>query len=200
MAYIDFAALKEAVSIEEVADLLGLSLKKNGTQYRCECPVHGGGERGVVITPSKNLYYCFSSKDGGDQLALYAHVNQIEVKKAAEEIAAQMGNGTTSQPSSTVNRSTSSPFITDRTPAPQPPVFDPEKFRQRLTWHDEMAKMGLTPEIAESLQCGYHPQRKRIYFALRYPNGEIAGFIDDHGKTPPQWIAPSTNVVRLKRA
>lgn len=197
MAYVDFAALKEAVSIEDVANLLDLKLKQAGNQYRCECPVHGGGERGMVITPSKNLFYCFKAGNGGDQLALYAHVQEIETKQAASEIAGQMGQGTVTC-TEPVTR-TSSTTIT-KTPVPPQPTFDPEKFRQRLVWHDDLAKQGLTPELAESLGVGYHAQRKRIYWASRHPNGDIAGFRDDQGKPPPQWLAASTNVVKLRRA
>jgi hypothetical protein len=38
------------------------------------CPACKSDSRGIVITPAKNLFYCFSAKEGGDQIALAAHV------------------------------------------------------------------------------------------------------------------------------
>lgn len=200
MPYIDFAALKEAVSIEDVANLLDLKLKQAGNQFRCECPVHGGGERGMVITPSKNLFYCFKAGNGGDQLALYAHVQEIEAKQAAAEIAGQMGNGTVTSTEPVAR--TSSPTITKTAPPPQP-AFDPEKFAARLVWHEEVAKLGLTEEDAKRMGVGFHPQQKHVFFPIKNPDGSFSAFIgvkDGRVKMPPQWLASQGNVVKLRRA
>lgn len=202
MPYIDFAALKEAVTIAEVANLLDLKLTKAGNQMRCECPVHGGGDRGMVITPGKSLFYCFKGAHGGDQLALYAHVNQIDVKQAAAEIAGQMGDSSVpaTEASTVPNRSTV-PSSTKRERTESQPTFDPAKFAEKLVYGEAVKQYGLTEEQAAQLAVGHHPQRKAVYFAVRYDNGEIAGFIgfrDGKLQLPPQWL-PRTNVVPLKK-
>ena len=92
--FVDFAAIKRDVSLHQVMQMLGLDLKLHGSQYRGACPVHGGNDRTLVITPTKG-FYCFSSKLGGDQIQLCAHVKQIGNKDAAEEIQRYFG-----QPSS----------------------------------------------------------------------------------------------------
>jgi hypothetical protein len=64
--YIDFAALKQRVSIEQAARLLGLTLKQNGTQLRGPCPACGTtDQRALVLTPSKGMFYCHDAKTGG---------------------------------------------------------------------------------------------------------------------------------------
>ena len=78
--YIDFARLKEKVSIEQVASLLQLKLKAHGDQLRGECPVCKGGERGLAVTKSKSAFYCFSAKKGGDMIDLVAHVLKLSQK------------------------------------------------------------------------------------------------------------------------
>jgi hypothetical protein len=57
MPYVDFMAIKAAVSIEDAANLLKLTLKKSGNQLRSNCPACGNeDERIVVITPSRGLF------------------------------------------------------------------------------------------------------------------------------------------------
>ena len=59
MSYvIEFIELKQRVSIERAAEMLGIKLKASGAQLRGACPVcKEGGERAFVITPGKGLYY-----------------------------------------------------------------------------------------------------------------------------------------------
>lgn len=75
MAFVGFAALKQRVSIEQTAVLLGLNTKPTGSQLRAACPnCKEGGERAIVITPEKGLFYCFPGKKGGDAIELVGHV------------------------------------------------------------------------------------------------------------------------------
>jgi hypothetical protein len=38
MSFVDFAALKAAVTIDQAAETLGLTLKQEGSQFRTACP------------------------------------------------------------------------------------------------------------------------------------------------------------------
>ena len=68
---IDYAELKTRVSIHDAIQKLGLELKPAGHQLRGFCPqCKTGSDRALVITPDKSLFYCFSAKTGGDQIAL----------------------------------------------------------------------------------------------------------------------------------
>src|ERR1700737_200624 len=90
---IDFATLKQHVSIEQAMHMLGLHMKRSGPSFRGPCPTcRSGGERALVVTPSKSAFYCFAAKQGGDQLALVAHVRGVKVRQAAEELVSHFGN------------------------------------------------------------------------------------------------------------
>jgi DNA primase len=57
-AYVDFAALKQRVSILQVIEMLNLtsSLKAEGERLLGCCPIHkGNDEREFIVTPAKGL-------------------------------------------------------------------------------------------------------------------------------------------------
>jgi hypothetical protein len=79
---IDFGELKQRVSIERAAGLLGIKLTKNGPQLRGPCPLcKAGGDRAFVITPAKGLYYCFGAcGKGGDAITMAAnHAHSVAI-------------------------------------------------------------------------------------------------------------------------
>jgi hypothetical protein len=47
MSFIDFKAVKAAVSLEDAANLLKLSLKKTGNQLRGSCPACGNEDERI---------------------------------------------------------------------------------------------------------------------------------------------------------
>jgi hypothetical protein len=69
MPFVDFAELKTRVSIEQAMQMLALSLTLHGAQYRGACPTcKTGGDRALIVTPAKGLFYCFAAKIGGEPL------------------------------------------------------------------------------------------------------------------------------------
>ena len=53
---IDFTELKQRVSIERAAEMLGIKTTKSGAQRRGTCPIcKAGGDRAFVLTPAKGL-------------------------------------------------------------------------------------------------------------------------------------------------
>ena len=95
---IDFAELKQRVTIEQAAEWLGLQVKKSGGQLRGVCPVcKDGGDRALVITPAKGLYYCFGKcRKGGDAISLAASVQGCGLREAAAFLAEKAGGPNTS--------------------------------------------------------------------------------------------------------
>ena len=148
--FVDFAALKERVSLHQGMQMLGLTLKQSGAQYRGACPVHGGGDRTLVVTPGKG-FYCFAEKKGGDVIQLVAHVKQIANREAAEEIDRHFGISlTTPKPQSP----------SERPPAPQAREqrqgFDPAAYAARLDPSaDALQALGLAPETYKAFSAGY---------------------------------------------
>src|SRR5687767_8899162 len=86
--FVDFSQLKQAVTLEQAVAFLNLKLNKSNNQFRGACPVHGGGARGLAVTPAKG-FYCFGAKQGGDVIGLVSHIKEIPAKDAADWLAQQ---------------------------------------------------------------------------------------------------------------
>jgi hypothetical protein len=72
--------LKQRVSIERAAEMLGIKLTKSGPQLRGPCPIcKAGGDRAFVVTPAKGLLLLRRMRegrrrdhDGGERPQLFA--------------------------------------------------------------------------------------------------------------------------------
>jgi DNA primase len=179
MPFVDFAELKTRVSIEQAARMLGLNLVPHGSQCRGPCPVcKSGGDRALVVTPDKGLFYCFAKKIGGDAIALVAHIRGISVKDAADELNRAFGTVQNSTGTGTVSKS--------RATAPQAqeprkqPAFDPEAYAARLdASHASLAPLGISSETLKVWKAGYSnagTNRGRLAIALHDREGHVLGF------------------------
>jgi len=184
--YVDFTALKEAVTIEQVAQLLDLELKQTNGQLRGPCPTcNSGGDRALVITPSKGLYYCFAEKKGGDMIALAGHIEGLAMKDAAQFI-----NDTLTVPEEKVAKETSS-----------------NKKLQPLTLehdHELVTAIGLDPTAAEALGIGYCSKgimKGIVAFPLRDEDGVLQHYVGvDSPVTLPKALQyQGENVVKFEK-
>jgi DNA primase len=177
MPFVDFAELKTRVSIEQALQMLGLNLVPHGSQHRGPCPVcKSGGARALVVTPAKDLFYCFAAKIGGDVIALTAHIRGTTVKDAAEEL--NRAFGTVQNSTGTVSKL--------RATAPQAqearkqPAFDPEAYAARLdASHAYLAPRGISAETLKAWKAGYSnagTNRGRLAIALHDRDGNVLGF------------------------
>lgn len=172
--FIDFEAVKAANPITDVAEQLGLTLKKAGQTLRGPCPSGEGGERGLAITPSKNVWYSFPLQRGGDVLALVQLINDCDVKEAARFLA-----GT-------------APLETAEPPSPERGAergFRPLAYLEAD--HPAVVALGVQPEDAKSLGIGYAPRgmlRGTVAIPIRTDDGMLAGYIGiTEAKLPPKW-------------
>ena len=90
--YVDFAALKARIRIEEVIPVLGLTMKGN-QQLRGPCPYCKGDPRALAINIDKQGFYCHSRSKGGDVIALTAHVRGTSQREAALFLQDHFGAG-----------------------------------------------------------------------------------------------------------
>src|SRR6185312_2286607 len=149
VSFIDYKELKTRTTIEDAAKRLGLELRVNANQLRGFCPAClSGGDRALAITPSKQLFYCFGGKVGGDCIALVAHIKGIQTKEAAHWLA---GTGPASAGDRTKQSATPPPA-----PASQARAFDPEAYAARLECsHEALAGLALSPETFKAFKAGY---------------------------------------------
>lgn len=151
--FVDYAALKRATSIEWVANWLGLKIKKVGSQLRGECPVTGGGERALVITPAQDVFFCHSPKcrKGGDLLELIAHVRQISTRDAALSLQEHLY-----------------------------PQGDLQELEYVMPETESVQALGVPVHVAKALGIGYAPRGTmagRICFPLRDRRGKLVAYL-----------------------
>ena len=171
MSYaIDFNELKQRVSIEQAADMLGLKLTRSGPQRRCACPIcKSGGDRAFVITPAKGVYYCFGCGKGGDAITMAANVRGCSVREAAEFLA---GKGRGGSPPAKSNSS--------RDDSPQPrgeQGLRPLDYLQPA--HEAVQALGVSPETAGHFGAGFAPRgilRGRFAIPLHDPAGTLLAY------------------------
>ena len=182
---VDFKELKARFNIEQVADLLGIPLKRSGDALRGPCPAcDSGGERAVVVTPAKSVFYCFAGKEGGDILSLVAHIRKCDVKEAARWLDGSQESRP--QPTATGN------------PGLKPLDLEHD--------HPAVVALGFEPEDAHQLGIGFAARgimKGLVAIPIRLPTGELAGYVgvEEIAKLPPRWHGITTNVVALpKRA
>ena len=193
MAFVDFAAVKEAVSFNDAISYLDLPLKKAGNQFRGPCPACGtGGDRALVLTEGRG-WYCFADKKGGDVISLAAHIQGVGPKDAAQFLAERAG--IVPVPStSTVQGKVQVPESekgSDKALAPLS-YLEPE--------HDAVIAIGFDPEVAKSLGIGYAGKgimRGTVAVPIRDEHGVLKGYIGiEEARLPADF---QTNVVPFKK-
>lgn len=176
--YVDFSEVKANHPIEQVAERLGLKLKKNGPQLRGQCFSGAEGDRKLVLTPAKGLWYSFALNEGGDVIKLVSLVNKVSPKEAVAWITG------------------------DTVPEKKPVVAssqergEPRGGFSPLTYleadHPAVEALGFDAEVAEALALGYAPRgvlKGTVAVPIRKEDGTIAGYIgiEDPVKLPPKW-------------
>lgn len=206
--FIDFSALKAALSFGDVVDKLGLELKQSGNQWRGKCPAcQSDNDRALVVTEGKG-WFCFAQGKGGDVIALVAHIKGVKIKEAAAFLAGQPASDTAVKSTSTVAvQASTSPAASQAAPEPDNRL---EKVAARLIHeHSEVQALGLSPARAEALSVGYIKNgvlAGRVLFPL-YEDGELVGFLGFAKDLVPIIKFPKNlldesqgNVVPLKKA
>jgi DNA primase len=92
MPGIDFAALREQISILDVLGLLGFQpLRHKGDRLRGLCPFHCSEEpRVFVVNIATDQYYCHACHRSGDQFDLWSHTQRLPIFAAAQDLCARL--------------------------------------------------------------------------------------------------------------
>jgi DNA primase len=85
--FVDFKAVKSAITIERVLEHYGLldKFKRSGDSLSGPCPIHkGSNPTQFRVSLSKNVWNCFSEcKHGGNVLDFIARMENISIHAAA---------------------------------------------------------------------------------------------------------------------
>lgn len=167
MAFLDFAALKQEVQIEDAIDQLHLEMKEGNNQFRGKCPAcKGSGPRSLVITPAKQAFYCFAERLGGDVIALAAHVRGLSMKDAATFLVEE-----------------GSPSSTGSSTVPKERIKEDARSLQPLSYlepgHKKLGGIGLTEDTCNAFGSGYAPKgilRGRYAFPVHNTDGQLIAY------------------------
>lgn len=138
--FVDFAAIKNNVSIADLIPWLMLKGTWHGDQWRGACPhCKSGGDRALVVTKSKSAFYCWALKKGGDCINLVAHVKDISQRDAAQIITDhfKLNPPTRSQQQAKAG-------------------FDADKYAATLDpGHASLETLGVSPQALKEWRAGY---------------------------------------------
>ncbi len=169
MYFLSFADVKAAHPIDRVVEQLGLAVKRHGKQIRGPCPkCQRGGDRALVVTPSKAAFYCFAGETGGDVISLVAHVQGIGMKEAAHWIA---GTGSP-------ERGASSGHVpNERKGNEERRLLKPLNYLEPA--HDALKGLGIATETLEHFGAGYAPKgimRGRLAIPIHNLKGQLVAY------------------------
>ena len=73
----------------DIVDVVGhyMELKKNGANWKCVCPFHNDSNPSLVVSPSKQIYHCFSCGAGGDSIKFVMEYEKLTYPETIEKLA-----------------------------------------------------------------------------------------------------------------
>jgi DNA primase len=82
--------------VREAADIVGIigehvELKRTGSDFRAQCPFHGGTHRNFAVIPRKGMFYCFVCHAGGDVFTFFMKKLGMDYPTAVREVARRVG-------------------------------------------------------------------------------------------------------------
>ena len=81
--WVDFQAVKQAVTIEQVLGHYGIKLKRTGKELHGRCPIHQGkGDESFRANTEKNAFQCFSCQAKGNVLDFVAAMEKCSIRDA----------------------------------------------------------------------------------------------------------------------
>lgn len=85
----DINAVRERARIDEIVRETVTLKAAGGGSYKGLCPFHDERTPSFHVTPSKNLYHCFSCGEGGDVITFVRKIDALSFTEAVEKIAAR---------------------------------------------------------------------------------------------------------------
>lgn len=182
--FVDFRAVKAAVSMEQILQRYGVleTLRGSGDSRRGKCPIHQGTNPDQFsVNLAKGVWNCFSDcKCGGNQLEFVAKMENVDVHEAAllvcewfqikpEDVAGDdshrlraVERGRSGEPPSAASPPNGGGNPRAANPVPPPEDNTPNKvlgfaLKDLDPAHPYLAERGLTVETATEFGIGFFP-------------------------------------------
>ncbi|MDG2348625.1 MAG: DNA primase [Gammaproteobacteria bacterium] len=77
----------------DIAQLISkhVQLRKNGNRYLGLCPFHNEKTPSFVVTPNKNMFYCFGCHEHGGPIDFHMKINQSSFPETIHALAKELG-------------------------------------------------------------------------------------------------------------
>ncbi len=212
---VDFRAIKEAVTMENVLSHYGLleNMKRSGDNLSGCCPIHKGtNPTQFRVSISKNLWNCFSEcKRGGNVVDFIARMEDVSPYAAAlkaiewfkldpDRVYSDSDRAAEKPQERRESKESVPPAKPDAKPAP-PPEAKPDgnapnpplKFRldKLQREHPYLVERGLTLETLVDFGTGYCEKGMmagRIAIPIRNVEGQAVAYAGRHVGDPPEGI------------
>ena len=214
-SFIDFKAVKSAITMERVLEHYGLldKFKKTGDSLSGSCPIHkGSNPTQFRVSVSKNIWHCFSEcKGGGNVLDFIARIEDVSIHAAAlkaiewfglitEAVSAHAAQQGKSEGDTPKRDTPSEPKVAEQKAAPVTEETGPNKpLKFRLDKlersHPYLTDRGLTQETIVDFGVGYCVKgmmAERIAIPIHNLDGGVVAYC---GRWPGE---PAADVPKYK--
>ncbi len=89
---IDNNSIEQLKNSIDIVDIISnyIELKKAGANFKANCPFHQEKTPSFVVSPTKQIYHCFSCGVGGDAIKFVQEYEKLNYPEALEKIASLM--------------------------------------------------------------------------------------------------------------
>ena len=177
--YVDFAALKASVLVEDVLERYGLmgQLRPKGFQLVGPCPLcESQHETAFQADTEKDCWYCFAEGEGGSVIDFVARREGVGLRTAGLQIAEWFDAGSGAK----VDSSPESPTPTGRettTVTPNEPLDF--KLESLAVEHPHVQKLGIRPRTARHFDAGFCTaglMEGRLAIPIHSRTGELVAY------------------------
>lgn len=89
MAYYSNDLVEDVLAQTDIVSLIGsyVQLRKEGSNFKGNCPFHHEKTPSFMVSPSKQIFKCFGCGVGGNALTFISKIENLDFKDALEELA-----------------------------------------------------------------------------------------------------------------
>ena len=181
--WVDFKAIKEAVTLGQVLDRYGVKLKRIGKELCGPCPIHqGDGTRSFHANTEKNAFHCFSCQAKGNVLDFVAAMEKCSVRDAALKLQGCFQTTATRELPAAAQKPTTGSQPAREEAGERGAPNKPLGFRLKGIDHryPYLAQRGIDPETAEYFGVGFFAGKGsmsgKIVIPIENEAGELVAY------------------------